>query len=112
MADISDLKFFIGNTNLLSIALTNGKTGEYVVGAAVSVTLQDSDGVDLSGDTWPKTMDYDADGRYEASLSHLIAVSHHDVIYANISATSLEGAVASWTQPVVVVIRDVREDAS
>lgn len=60
----------------------------YLTDATVTVSLKDASGAAITGETWPKTLDYVAGsaGRYRAVLTDALGVSAGQLIQATISA--------------------------
>ncbi|MCR4300972.1 MAG: hypothetical protein NUV51_05120 [Sulfuricaulis sp.] len=60
----------------------------YLNAATVAVTLKDSAGVNITGETWPKTLAYVAgsNGRYRATLSDLIGIVPGQPVKATVTA--------------------------
>lgn len=89
-----------GNDNILEVAsLKNELTGEFLNDAVVIATLKDSVGGEVSGDSWPKTMDYLAasNGIYRVTLPHtlgLVIGSRYTVV---ITVDGSDGVHAEWS---------------
>lgn len=59
------------SNNIIELdALRNGITGDYINDATVTVTIVDPDDNELTGQSWPTTMDYvnGSNGKYRALL--------------------------------------------
>lgn len=78
-------EIFADNDNLISIGdresglggLINNSTGAYINNATVTLTaIRDSAGAIVSGETFPKAMDYvtGSNGRYEAVVDKALAI--------------------------------------
>ena len=79
------------STNVLELPLlADGKTGVAVTGATVVATLLDAAGAQVAGQTWPVTLDEDADtaGRYSAVLEPNLTVVAGDRLSAVVTATA------------------------
>jgi hypothetical protein len=61
---------FVLNTNILDLIGLHGDDGSFIADATVTVTIKDSDGVELAGVVWPMMMGYVAasSGNYRAFL--------------------------------------------
>lgn len=90
-------RVLVGNDNVLTVdELKNDVSGEYINGAVVTVTLVDSDGNNVAGDTWPKTLPYVAasNGKYRATLKDTLSLTHNSEYMAKVAAdagTDLQG---------------------
>lgn len=104
MSNLYRLEFFVGNTNLISLTLTD-QAGTAITTATVTVTLTDLDDVEVSGDTWPKSMTHAGSGVYQASLAYAIDVEDGDKLLAKITADATDGSRAYWEEPVTVLTR-------
>lgn len=99
---------YIDNDNLLAVdSLKNSSTGVYLNSAAVTVTLKDSSGVNISGQTFPLTMDYEAssDGKYTATLDDALVLDEGNIYTAIIDAVSDSGITAKWNFQILAVKR-------
>jgi len=68
---------YIGSDNLFVVrGVKNSSNGEYINDATVELTLQDADGNDISGQTWPLTLTYIAasNGEYQGTIENTIDV--------------------------------------
>lgn len=69
---------YIGNDNTIElIDLYNEVTDAYITGATVACTLYDSDGNQVSGETWPLAMAYvgGSNGAYRAVLADTLSLT-------------------------------------
>ena len=69
---------FIDNDNVLRVTgMRNAITGTYLNSRTVTVTLTDSSGTEVTGQSWPLTLTYvpDSDGEYRATLPYDIGVT-------------------------------------
>lgn len=90
---------FVANTNNLDlIGLRNAATGTYVNDADVKVTVKDKAGSEVSGETWPLTMDYvtGSQGDYRGVISHEAALAAGQWYTAEITANADGVSVAFW----------------
>ena len=100
--------FFIRNTNMVELDELRDNAGVYLNAATVEVTIKDSDGVNVVGETWPVSMVYVAasNGTYRGFVSSSVTVLEEDVLKAIISATD-SGLTGEWNIDLRVVERDV-----
>lgn len=90
---------YIGNDTILEVeSLRNDLTGAYLNSATVTVTLEETDGVDVAGETWPKTMAYvtGSNGTYRATLVYGLSLVAGRKYYAQITADAGAGLRAAW----------------
>jgi hypothetical protein len=91
---------FVANTNNLDLlGLQNASNGAYVNDATVSVTVKDSNGVNVSGETWPISMNYvsASNGNYRCVLSDGISFSPGMTYTAEISVNAGSNRIAYWS---------------
>lgn len=88
--------------------LKNELTGAFLNAAAVTVTLKDSAGVDVVGDTWPKTMTYEtaSNGMYRATLAYNLATTAGSRYTAVVIADAGAGLRAEWNLECVCRVRN------
>lgn len=101
------LTLYKGSDMLLDLeGLTNEATGEYLNAATVSVTLKDSTGTAVSGESWPKTMAYvsDTNGVYRCALTYALSITAGQRYTAEITAVQ-SGQRAFWTVDVLCKTR-------
>ena len=80
---------FLANDNILKLkGLTDNETGAFVNDATVEVTLTDSAGVNVTGDTWPLAMGYIAasDGEYSAIMVNGLDLNAGEIYFGDIVA--------------------------
>jgi hypothetical protein len=86
-----------GNDHVLELrGLKNEVTGAPLTSATVSVTLVDSTGAQVTGDTWPKTMSHVAGGTYRCTLVYGLALVLDGRYTAQITADAGPGLRALW----------------
>lgn len=93
------LKIYLLNDNILQLeGLQNYATGDYLTSATVTVTLVDSDGVDVVGETWPLTMIYvsGTDATYRCTLSDSLSLTKWSRYRAQITADAGSGLRGYW----------------
>ena len=81
------LSLYVGNSNILELTLTDGLTEAAITSGTVVATLLDKDGVEVSGDTWPKTLSHAGSGVYRATIDESIAIMAGRRYTARITAT-------------------------
>lgn len=90
---------FVANTNVLElIGLRSNINDTYINDATVTVTIKDADGVEVTGETWPLTMDYVAasNGNYRAILVDGLALVGKRKYVAYISADGGTDRIGYW----------------
>jgi hypothetical protein len=103
---------FVANTNVLDlIGLKNEIAGTFINNAAVTVTIKDDQGVNVSGATWPMTMTYvtGSDGDYRAFLSEDLAFVAKGKYIAAIDADGGTNLVGHWELNFKPLARTVSE---
>lgn len=96
---------FVLNTNIIQLTgLTSETSGTYLNSATVSVTVKDTTGTQVSGQTWPLSMTYVtlSNGNYTASLSSNIAFVANQKYVAFIDADATSAGVEKighWEMP-------------
>jgi len=101
------LTLYKGSDMLLDLeGLTDEATGVILNAATVTVTLKDSSGVAVVGETWPKAMAYvtSTHGVYRAVLSNTLVVTAGARYTAEITAI-YNGQRAFWTVDVLCKTR-------
>lgn len=81
--------YYYKSDNLLEVdELKNKITGAYINNATVTCTVVDDQGVQVSGETWPITLNYVAasNGKYRGNLKDTLNVSLDRYYYAEITA--------------------------
>ena len=99
---------FVSNNNLIELrGLRDETTGDYLNAATVTVTVKDSSGNAITGDTWPKTMQYvtDSDGNYRANVSYAANLSADATYTASITADAGAGKRGQWEMPMLAKVR-------
>ncbi len=99
---------FQANDNILELdGLKNDATSAFINDATVTVTLVDSDDVNVTGQTWPTTMLYVAasDGIYRATLQDVITLVPDARYTAKVTANGGAGLLGFFELPVVARIR-------
>jgi hypothetical protein len=94
---------FVANTNVLELSgLKNAIEGTSIDDATVIVTVKDSDGVALTGATWPLTMDpvSGTPGLYRTILPHTLAAIARTWCYAHIDVDAGVNRKGHWEFPI------------
>lgn len=87
------------NDNLLRVlGLRDGIANTYLNNATVEVSLKDSAGQDVAGQTWPLQLTYvvGSNGDYFGILSHDLSISEGEVVQATIIVNGGEGLYGQW----------------
>lgn len=90
---------YLGNDMLLEVAnLRDQATGDYLNAATVTVTLKDSSGVAVAGESWPLAMSYitASNGTYRAILRDTLTFAAGARYVATVIADAGEGRRAQW----------------
>ncbi len=98
MSNIQTL--YVGNDTILEIEnLRDEVAGVFIPDAEVTVTLKDSAGANVVGDTWPKTLTYlaSSNGVYRCTMVHGLALVAGQRYSAAIVADGGNGLYASFT---------------
>lgn len=107
------LRLFSGNSTRIELrglgAFSAVDTITWVNDAVVNVTMVDADAVELSGESWPVALAYEAgsNGNYSALIASTLGVSPGDIVAAKVTATS-SGETGYWEIPVEVLTRTHR----
>lgn len=98
---------FLDNTTSVKL-LGLQADGQFINDATVALTLTDSAGDPVVGETWPAALQYvaDSNGDYKGTVSHLVDVTKNKEYTALITAEAPDGSHAKWTTTVVPVERD------
>lgn len=90
-------ELFLDNSNVIKMPLlTNSATGLADTGASMSVTLLDSSGTEVAGETWPVSMAHAGAGEYRATLASAITIAVGEVYTAKVVATGSGGQTGRW----------------
>lgn len=105
---MSIFSLYVGNDNLIELdELKNDAADTFVNDAVVTCTMRDSDGVEISGESWPLSMAYvsGSDGKYRATLDDGLVVSVGDVVTVQVDAVG-DSLTAQWIDTVEAMARD------
>lgn len=98
---------YIDNSNVVELrSLTNSITSAVDTGATVSVTIVDSTGTAISGETWPVSMSHASSGTYRATLSSSLSLTANRAYRGVVTATGSGGEVGKWNCPIRALVRD------
>lgn len=92
--------------NLLEvIGLQDARTSAYLNSATVTVTVVDTSGTPIAGQSWPTTLDYVAgsNGNYVAVLEDALVVTDRQVVTAQITADGGTNLRRYWEKPLQVL---------
>jgi len=93
-----------GNDMVLELRGLQGEvSGDYIDTATVTVTLTDSAGAEVAGETWPLAMPYvtGSNGKYRATLADTLTLTVGQKYTATISADAGAGLKAKWVEKLV-----------
>jgi len=93
-----------GNDTIIEVkGLKNEVSGDYINAATVAVTLTDTTGVEVTGETWPLAMSYvtGSNGKYRATLADTLSLTVGTRYEATISANAGAGLQAKWVEQLV-----------
>lgn len=99
---------YLGSDMLFELAgLRDQATGDYLNAATVTVTLQDSAGVNVTGETWPLAMTYvtSSNGVYRATLKDTLSLTANARYVATVIADAGSGKRGQWELDVVARTR-------
>lgn len=100
---------YISNDNLITLSGLKDASegGDYINNAIVEVTLLDSDGNEVAGQSWPATMSYvsGSDGIYEGILEDGLSLSVDDELTARVTVDAGSDSLAQWDVPAVARTR-------
>ena len=91
------MTLYIDNSNVIELReLKNSATDAADTGASVSVTVKDSAGDDVAGESWPVSLAHASGGTYRGTLSSAIALTEGDVYTAVVSVAGSGGQTAKY----------------
>lgn len=99
---------YLGSDMLFEMAgLRDQVTGDYLNAATVTVTLKDSAGVNVTGETWPLALAYvtSSNGVYRATLKDTLSLTANARYVATVIADAGSGKTARWELDVVARTR-------
>ena len=99
----------VDNDNVIQVTgLKNLVDDTYQNSATVTVTLKDSDGVDVVGETWPLTLTYVAssNGNYGANLADTLSLVDGCKYTGTVIADAGANGKAQWEEEVIARTRN------
>lgn len=91
------MTLYIDNSNVIELReLKNSVTGAADTGASVSVTVKDSAGDDVAGETWPVSLAHASGGTYRGTLSRSLTLTEGGVYTAVVSVTGSGAETATF----------------
>ena len=99
------LTYYVGNTQVLELSgLKDTVSGNYQNDATVTVTLTDSAGASVSGQTWPAAMTYvpASNGTYRVTLDSDLVLTAGVTYTARIDVIAAGGIIGRWDCTVAV----------
>ena len=102
------IKLNPGNSIDFEMALTNPEVSPiYVNDATVTATITDASDVDVTGQTWPVTLDYvtGSDGVYKKTIGPVSGIAADTVYKVIFDVTGAGGLIAQWVHTVTSSVR-------
>lgn len=99
---------YVANTNVLELSgLKSAIEDAFINDATVTVTLKDSSGSNVAGQTWPTTMAYVAasDGVYRAIMKDGLSIAAEGEYTAFIEANAGTDRIGHWEFPITAATR-------
>jgi len=97
---------YIDNNNSLTVnELTNCVTDVVDTAATVTVTLKDSSGTEVVGQSWPATMSHISGGTYQITLDDDLVLTANRPYTAIIDATGSGAETGHWEIPLQAMVR-------
>ena len=111
MAAVLPFDLYVDNDNLISVSSlrnSTAATGVFINNATVAVTLLDSAGAEVAGETWPLTLGYvtASDGGYRAVMQDTLTIVPGSDYTAEITADG-DGLQAAWSVAIVGATRTI-----
>lgn len=104
---MAEVIFFLNDNVIELTGLKDEITDVNIDDATVTVTLKDSTGVDVTGETWPLAMAaLGSGGIYRATLINTLDVTLLDQYTAVVDVTTTGGVKAKWSIPAQVTLRE------
>lgn len=119
MTSVPPFNAYLLNDNLIQLAWLRNKAtfaypqetetqleaapiGSFINDATISVTVKDTAGVEVSGETWPLSMGYvtSSKGKYQALLQYALVLAADDEYRAEISGVG-DGLRGFWDVPLI-----------
>ena len=100
------MNLYLDNSNVIELrSLTNSVTGAVDTGATVNVTIVDSAGTEVTGQSWPVAMGHASAGTYRATLDAAIKLIAGRKYTAIVNATGTGAEVGEWNCSVIAMDR-------
>jgi hypothetical protein len=100
------MTLYIDNSNVIELReLKNSATGAADTGATVSVTVKDSAGDNVAGETWPVSLTHASGGTYRGTLSDAVELVEGAVYTSVVSVTGSGGQKAVFNCRVRAEVR-------
>ncbi|MDH5187343.1 MAG: hypothetical protein OEW37_00140 [Rhodospirillaceae bacterium] len=102
------LKIYVSNDNIITlVGLKDYVADTYINDSTVTVTVVDSSGTSISGETWPLSLPYvtASNGNYQGTLSDVLVLTADDSYTAQITADSGGGKKGYWEAPLIGTTR-------
>lgn len=99
---------YIDNDNVLSVTISDSIGSTDLSGATVTVTLEDTNGTDVTGETWPLALSYvsgTTSALFRATLADTLTLAAATNYQAVIIADNGAGQRGKWTIPVDAQVR-------
>lgn len=92
---------YIDNTNIIEVrGLKSALEDEFIADATVRVTVKDSAGASVTGQTWPLTMTStdgtDPEGNYRGILKDTLVLTDGETYYAHVDANAGTDRIGHW----------------
>ena len=93
----------VENTQIFTVTITDDEGAPINDLADASLTVLDSDGVEVAGEAWPLPLTYvvDSDGEYEGTLTADLEWVANANYTAVITATAQNGFEGKWKRQIV-----------
>ena len=104
----SPTAWYINSDNVVQITgFQNAIDSTYLNSATVTCTIKDTAGNEVSGISWPVTLDYVAasNGNYRATIDKAILLTYSNIYYVEITAAE-SGIDSFWRIPIHARYRD------
>lgn len=88
---------YVGNSNVVElVGLKNSVTGDADEGATVNVTIQDEEGSNVTGQSWPLALSHTEGGTYIGTLDSTLAIEESKCYVAIVTATGSGNETGRW----------------
>ena len=94
---------YVNSDNVVEVqSLTDAVSDTVITSATVKVTLKDSDGVNVVGETWPLTMTHVAAGTYRGTLIDSLSLTADTTVTGLFVADDGAGKHREWCESYIV----------